>query len=61
MCYPSAHRPDVLRDGDAAGTGVVVFGDLSAVGFVFVVVADEVGGHTVDGLGDSDLPIHFGV
>ena len=51
MCYPSAHRPDVLRDGDALRTGVVVFGDSGAG--LLIVVAHEVGGDAVDGLGDS--------
>jgi hypothetical protein len=41
----------VLAQGDALSTGVVVLGD-DTVGD-FVVVADEVGGDVVDGLGDA--------
>jgi hypothetical protein len=41
----------VLAQGDALSTGVVVLGN-DAVGD-FVVVADEVGGDVVDGLGDA--------
>jgi len=41
----------VLAQGDALSTGVVVPGD-DAVGD-FVVVADEVSGDVVDGLGDA--------